>query len=82
MNIADRIGQLNALRFEMQSGKFNLSRSDSEEIMENETPGMRKAIPKEGTYIKYGDASRKVGIDAIGKLGDFAGVTFSGIPDE
>ena len=31
-------------------------------ILENEMPGMRKEIPQEETYYKYGDASRKVEI--------------------
>ena len=39
MNSADQIDRLYALRFKMQSGKFNLSRSNSEEISENEMHG-------------------------------------------
>ena len=62
VNSADQIDQLNDLRFEMQSAKFNLSRSNSEEILGNGIPGMRKEIPQEETYYKYGDASRKVEI--------------------
>ena len=48
VNSADQIGQLNALRFEMQSGKFNLPRAKSDQISGNEMPGMRKGIPKGG----------------------------------
>ena len=65
VNSAGQIDQLNALRFEMQSVKFNLSRANSEGILENEMPGMRNGIPKAETYIKYGGASRGVGIEAI-----------------
>ena len=42
VNISDQIDQLSALRFEMQSGKFNLDRSKSDEISENEMPRRRK----------------------------------------
>ena len=35
-NNAGGIGKLNSLRFEMQSGKRNLSRAESEEISEME----------------------------------------------
>ena len=42
-----QIGQLNARRFEMQSGKNNLSRRKVGEILENEIPVMGEEIPKE-----------------------------------
>ena len=42
VNSADRIDQLNDLRFKIQSGKFNLSRAKSAKISENKIPGMRK----------------------------------------
>ena len=48
MNSTSRIGQLNALRFKMQSVEYNLHRRRSAEISENEIRGMRKAIPKGG----------------------------------
>ena len=38
-------------------------------ILENEIPGM--GIPKEETYNKYGDSSRKIGIIDIAKHGGF-----------
>ena len=44
-------------------------------------PGMRKEIPKEETYTKYGDAARKVEIESTEKHGAFSGVPFSEIPD-
>ena len=47
----------------------SLSRAASELILENEMPGMRKEIPKEETYNKYGDAARKI---EIGQLGNMA----------
>ena len=81
MHSADQIDQLNALRFEMQSGKFNLSRSNSEKISENEIPGMRNEIPKEETRAKYGDAAMEVEIGAIGKRGAFRRIPFAGMPD-
>ena len=43
----------------------HLSREASEKILENEMPGMRKEIPKEETYNKYGGAARKIEIEAI-----------------
>ena len=46
MNSARQIDQLNALRFKMQSVKFNLPRAKSDDILENEMRGMRKGIPK------------------------------------
>ena len=65
----------------MKSGKFNLPRSNSGGILENDTPGIRKEIQKGETRRKYGGASRKVEIDSIGKRGTFMGKPFSGIPD-
>ena len=81
MNSDDRIGQLNDLRLKTKSGNFNLSRPNSEEILENEMPGIRKEIPKEEAFGEYGEDSRKVEIDAIGKHGSFRGIHVSGIPD-
>ena len=43
-------------------------------------PGMRKEIPKEETYNKYGDAARKIEIEAIEKHGTFIRVPFEQIP--
>ena len=44
-------------------------------------PGMRKVIPKQETYNKYGDSARKVEIEAIGKHGAFKRAPPSEIPD-
>ena len=44
-------------------------------------PGIRKVIPKEETYNKYGDAARKIEIDAIEKRGTFIRVPVSEMPD-
>ena len=44
-------------------------------------PGMRGEIPKGETYNKYGDAARKIEIDATGDSGTFIRVPFSEIPD-
>ena len=74
MNSDGQIDQLEALRFKMKSRKPNLSSSESGEISENEMPGMRKGIPKEETFVKYGDAAREVEIDSIenaGLLGEY-----------
>ena len=81
MDISDQLDQLNSLRFEMQSAKFNLSRAKSEKISENEMPVTRKEIQKEETYNKYGDADREVEIGAIAKRGTCARAPFSGIPE-
>ena len=81
MNSSGQIDQLNALRCKMQPGKFNLSRSESEEILENEMPGIRKEIQKEETYNKYGGDASKVEIDAIEKHGTFERMHFSAIPE-
>ena len=51
----------------------------SEKISENEMPCIRK-IPKEETCSKYGDASRKIEIGAIGNNVEFARIPSSGIP--
>ena len=59
MDSLDQIAQLNSWRFKMQSGKNNLSRCGSEEISENEMPGMGKDITKEETYNKYGEDAGK-----------------------
>ena len=64
----------------MQSGNKDLPREKREEILENETPSIRQEIPKEETYDKYGDASRKIEIWAIGEHGGFARIHFTVIP--
>ena len=58
-----------------------MSSSGSEEISENDMPGMRKAIPKEETFNKYGDAARRVGTEAIEQHATFRRIPLSGIPD-
>ena len=57
-----------------------MPRVESEEISENEMPGIRNGIPERGTYNKYGDSGRRVEIEAIEKNGAFAGMPFSEIP--
>ena len=54
---ADEVDPLIVLRFKF--GKWNLSRAASELILENEMRGMRKKIPKEEAYNKYGGAAQK-----------------------
>ena len=76
VNSADQIDQLNALRLKMQLWKRHLSLGESGGISESEIPGMRKEIPKEGTYSKYGGDARSIGIDAIKKHGEFARMPF------
>ena len=71
MNSADQIDPLGASRFKMKSGNYNLPSSKSDGILENERPGMRKAIQKEENYNIYGDAARKVEIEASGEHGGF-----------
>ena len=56
-------------------------REKSEQIPENEMPGMRKRIPKEETQNKYGGASRRIELEAIGENGTFVRVPFSEIPE-
>ena len=80
VNSADQIDQLNAVRFDMQSRKFSLSRSNGDEISENEMPGMPNVIPTEETYNKYGDANRRVGIGDIAEHGAFGGDAFLANP--
>ena len=58
----------------------NLSRVVIEGISENEMPGAMEEIPKEESYIKYGDTAREVEIGAIGKHGAFLQIHASGIP--
>ena len=72
-----KMDQLNALSFKMQTGNKNLPRERSGEIAEDEMPGMGGEIPKEETYNKYGDTSRKIEIGAIGKHGAFTRMPFS-----
>ena len=76
-----RVDQLNALRFEMQSGKRNCPIPYSGGISENVTPAIWNAIQGDETYEKYGVAARKAEFDATGDHGAFAGIHFSGIPD-
>ena len=73
--------QLEALRFKLNTRKQKLPRERSEQILENEMPGMRKEIPKEETQNKYGHAARKIEIVAVGKHGTFIRVSFVEIPD-
>ena len=56
---AGEVDPLIGLRFKLGKRK-NLSMEASERILESEMPGMRKEIPKEETYDKYGDAARKL----------------------
>ena len=58
-----------------------MSSSNSGKISENEMPGMRKEIPKEETFNKYGGAAREVEIEAIGKRGFLRRIHLSEIPD-
>ena len=73
--------QLEAMRFKMKAKNHNLSKEKSEQILENEMPGMRKAIRKEETQNKYGDDARKIDIGAIGEHGTFIRIPFSEIPE-
>ena len=41
---------------------------------------MRKEIPREETQNKYGDAARRIEIEAIEKHGAFIRIPFSEIP--
>ena len=43
--------------------------------------GMRKGITKEETQNKYGDASRRIEIEAIGKHGTSIRIPISEIPE-
>ena len=71
------MGPLIGLRFKF--GKMrHLPREASEQILENEMPGMRIEIQKGDTYSKYGDAVRKIEIEAIEKHGTFARIPFCG----
>ena len=76
---ADEVDPLIGLRFKFGKNK-NLPRTASELNLENEMPGMRKEIPKEETYNKYGDAARKIEIEAIEKHGTFIRIPFGQIP--
>ena len=76
MQSANQTDRLEALGFKMKSTNRNLSRAGSVIIPENEMPGMRKEIPKEETYNKYGDSARKIEIGAIGKRGTFIRIPF------
>ena len=42
--------------------------------------GMGKETPKEETYNKYGDADRKIEIEAIEKHGTFVRIPFGQVP--
>ena len=64
--------QLDAFRYKSNRDSFgDLSRKSLEEIPGREIPGTRYAIPQVETYRKYGDASRKVEIDALEERGTF-----------
>ena len=43
-------------------------------------PGVGKEIPKGETYNKYGDAARRIEIEAVGKHGAFTRFPFGRIP--
>ena len=77
VNSADKIGQLEALRFKMNSGNSNLPSSKSEEILENGVPGLRQEIQKEEMFKKYGDSARQVEIGATEKHVTFRRIPFS-----
>ena len=66
MSSAYQIDQLGALRFKAQMGSKTLSREKSEEISENEIPGMWEEIAYRETYNKYGDSAMKIEISEIG----------------
>ena len=46
-----------------------MPRCERAKISENEMAVIRKGIPKEGTYNKYGGADREVEIESIGEMG-------------
>ena len=74
--------QLEALGFKTKAKNHNLPKAKSEQILENEMPRMRKEIPKEETQKnKYGDAARKIEIEAIRKHGTSIRIPFSEIPE-
>ena len=64
------------------AGEEQFVTGESEIISENEMPAMGREIQKEETYIKYGDAERRIGIEAIEKHGTCVMVHFPEIPDE
>ena len=68
-NSANQVDQLNALRFEIQSGEFNLSRSKSGKISENEMPGMRKEIRKEKLTTNMGTLLGELELRLLGNMG-------------
>ena len=54
-------------------GKWgDLHREASDQIPENEMPGMGRGIPKGGTYSEYGNAARKLKLERLKKRGAFA----------
>ena len=59
MNSADQIGQLIALRSEMQSGKRNLSWAKSGEISENEMHGKWGEFQKTKLTTNMGELREK-----------------------
>ena len=46
---ANQSDQLEAPRYKMKAKNHNISREKSEQILENEMPGMRRVVPKEET---------------------------------
>ena len=60
----------------MQSGNRNLSRERSGGDFGKRNAGYGGEIPKEETYNKYGDASRKIEILAVVENGAFARILF------
>ena len=75
---ADGVDPLVGLRFKFGETK-NLPMAASELISENEIHGMRKEIPKEETYNKYGGAARKIEIGRSKKHGTFIRIPFGRI---
>ena len=69
MNSADQIGQLNALRFKIQTGNKNLLRERSDGILENEIPGMGKENPKEELTINTVTPRGKLKLKLLGNMG-------------
>ena len=76
VNSADQIDQLADVRLMTQMISKNLRSEKSDEISENEMPGIRNEIPK-GAYNEYGDSARKIEIGTFGKRWSF----FVRIPD-
>ena len=73
--------QLEALRYKMKAKNHNLSKEKSEQIMENEMPGMRKEIPKKKHKINTEMQQEELGLGLLGENGTFVRVHFSEIPE-